>query len=194
MRSSSFSSFLLIVPIFSFPIVQAICIYSVTTSILWSFSNLLGRVNTDGGLINTQTAINWWYTPTSAIARGGSNADVGALSLIETANFCYGSATMIFASVLFMRIITNTIISHPRNKVLINTNVSINTSYYTYYRIRHTLQQKRTLLLLTPLSHLWLLLVRLVNLVLHITKLPCLLLPSLPLSLGKIIQRCHKVL
>ena len=48
---------------------------------------------------------------------GGNNADAGALGLIETANFCYGSAMMIFASVLFMRIITNTIIPHPRNKV-----------------------------------------------------------------------------
>lgn len=80
---------------------------------------MLGRVNMDGGLVNTQSAINWWYTPTTAVVRGGNNADAGILSLIETANFCYGSATMIFASVLFMRIITNTIISHPRNKVLI---------------------------------------------------------------------------
>ena len=58
----------------------------------------------------------WWYTPTAGVARGGNNVDVGKQALLETTNMCYGSALFIFATILFLRTITNVAIPHPANR------------------------------------------------------------------------------
>ena len=87
---------------------EAIAIFSVTTSILWTQSYMLGSTfSTDGSTLNTTSQGNlffssmptfvnslshacflsylvwWWYTPTSGVARGGTNVDVGKQALLE---------------------------------------------------------------------------------------------------------------
>ena len=44
---------------------------------------MLGKINKDGGMINTQSGTNWWYTPSASVARGGSDVDGGFMALIE---------------------------------------------------------------------------------------------------------------
>ena len=44
---------------------ETIAIYSVTTSILWTQSYMLGHTFAlDGSTVNTSGYVYWWYTPT----------------------------------------------------------------------------------------------------------------------------------
>ncbi len=71
--------------------------------------------------LNTQSNTWWYYTPKESVTRpddvNNKSVDLGRVALLETANICYGGALMIFAVILLMRVITNTAIPHPRNKI-----------------------------------------------------------------------------
>lgn len=98
-----------------------IIFWQVTTSVLWTQSYILGKTVPDGVSLNTQSYTWWYYTPKESTSRpddvNNKSVDLGRAALLETANICYGGALMIFAVILFMRVITNTTLPHPRNKL-----------------------------------------------------------------------------
>lgn len=95
---------------------ETIAIFTVTTSILWTQSYMLGVVSADGQTQNTGNTVLWLYTPTTSKVRGGDNVDLGRQALLETANMTYGGALFIFVTILFLRAITNVVIPHPYNR------------------------------------------------------------------------------